>query len=126
MFKKQRIAEKKKEMRQVERRHLVYYLRVFDGTGSRVLGHIVDISSKGVMLLSGSPISVGENFRLRMRLPSQIANMEELIFNASSRWSKPDVNPDFFIAGFEIRDVDDAIITNIHSLMDDFSFRDHA
>ena len=126
MVKKQTAAETKKEKRQIERKHLVFYLRVFDGTGARMLGHVVDISSKGVMLFSGSQISVGENFRLRMRLPSQIANMEELIFNASSRWCKPDVNPDFFIAGFEIRDVDDAIITNIHSLMDDFGFQDHA
>lgn len=126
MIKKQTTAEKKKEKRQVERRHLVFYLRVFDGTGARMLGHVVDISSKGVMLLRGSPISVGENFRLRMHLPSQVANMEELVFNASSRWCKPDVNPDFFIAGFEIRDVDDVIITNIHSLIEDFSFQDHA
>jgi hypothetical protein len=126
MIKKQKIAEKNREMRQVERRHLVFYLRVFDGTGTRVLGHVVDISSKGVMLLSGSPISVGENFRMRMRLPSQIANMEEIVFNAGSRWCKPDVNPDFFIAGFEIRDVDDEIITHIHSLIEDFSFQNHA
>lgn len=118
--------EQRRELRQVERRHLVFYLRVFDGMSNRVLGHIVDISSKGVMLISDDPIPVNEIFRLRMRLPSQIANKDELIFDAASRWCKQDANPDFYITGFQIDDVDEEIAKFILSLIDDFSFRDPA
>ncbi|HIQ37967.1 MAG TPA: hypothetical protein EYH36_08250 [Desulfocapsa sulfexigens] len=40
------------EKRGVVRRHLVFYLRIFDGMSSRVLGHLMDISPSGLMLLS--------------------------------------------------------------------------
>jgi len=118
--------QQREEMRRVERRHLVFYLRVFDGMSTRVLGHIVDISSKGVMLLSDAPIPVNETYRLRMRLPSQIVNKEELIFNATSRWCKQDINPDFYITGFEIYDMDEELSRYILCLIDDFSFHDPA
>lgn len=126
MGEEQMVEEQRMEMRQVERMHLVFYLRVFDGMGSKVLGHIVDISSKGVMLISDNPIPVNESFRLRMRLPAEIANKDELIFNATSRWCKQDVNPDFYITGFEIYDVDEDVAKYILCLIDDFSFHDPA
>lgn len=124
MVDKQAHEQQRKEMRRVERRHLVFYLRVFDGMSGRVLGHIVDISSKGVMLISEDPIPVNENFRLRMRLPSQIANKDELILDATSRWCKPDDNPDFYITGFEIDEVDEESARFILSLVESFSFND--
>ena len=124
MVKEQAEEEQRKERRQIERWHLVFYLRVFDGMGTKVLGHIVDISSKGVMLISDDPIPVGEKFRLRMRLPAEIANKDELIFNAASLWCKQDVNPDFFITGFQINNMDEEATRYILCLIDDFSIHD--
>ncbi len=119
------VVEKlRRELRRVERRHLVFYLRVFDGMSTKVLGHIVNISSNGAMLISENPIPVDTSFRLRMRLPSRIANKDELIFNATSRWCRQDVNPDFFISGIQMYDVDEEVSRYILCLMDDFSFRD--
>lgn len=126
MIKEQAGEQQRVEMRQVERRHLVFYLRVFDGMSTDVIGHIVDISAKGVMLISDAPIAVGESFRLRMRLPSRIANKDELIFSATSRWCKQDINPDFYITGFEIFDVEEEITKYILCLIDDFGFKDPA
>lgn len=113
-----------KDMRRVERRHLVFYLRVFDGMSNRVLGHVVDISTKGVMLISDQPITVNEHHLLRMRLPSSIANKDELLFNATSKWCKQDINPDFYVTGFEIQEVSEEIARYILCLVDDFGFRD--
>ena len=113
-----------KDMRKVERRHLVFYLRVFDGMSNRVLGHVVDISTKGVMLISDQPITVNEHHLLRMRLPSSIANKDELLFNATSKWCKQDINPDFYVTGFEIQEVGEEIARYLLCLVDDFGFRD--
>lgn len=113
-----------KEMRKVERRHLVFYLRVFDGMSNRVLGHVVDISTRGVMLISDQPIPVNGQHLLRMRLPSTIGNRDELLFNASSKWCKQDINPDFYITGFEIEEVNEEVARFILCLVDDFGFRD--
>lgn len=120
----QETVKQRKDMREVERRHLVFYLRVFDGMSSKVIGHIVDISAQGLMLISDSAVPVNENYRLRMRLPAEIADKDEIIINATSRWCKQDVNPDFFITGFQIFDLTPEIEKYILCLIDDFSFND--
>lgn len=111
-----------KERRKVERRHLVFYLRVFEGMSTHVIGHLVDISTKGAMLISDDPIPVDTTYHLRMRLPSGSANREELLFDAISKWCRQDVNPDFYITGFEIHDMNPEIARYVHDLIDDFSF----
>ncbi|SHO51438.1 PilZ domain-containing protein [Desulfopila aestuarii] len=112
------------DLRRVERRHLVFYLRVFDGVGSKVIGHIVDISSQGLMLISDNPVPVNENYRLRMRLPAEIVDKDEIIIQATSRWCKQDDNPDFYITGFQIYDLTPDIEKYITCLIEDFSFND--
>lgn len=113
------------EQRQVARRHLVFYLRVFDGMGSRVLGHLMDISSHGLMLLSDEPVAVNEEYRLRMRLPKEVAGSDEVLFGAVSRWCRQDENPDFYITGFQIQDMDDATRELMSRLIEEFGFAEH-
>jgi hypothetical protein len=108
------------EKRQLKRRHLIYYLRVFDGLSSRVVGHVVDISHKGLMLISDEPIAVHEEYRLRMRFPGVASSQEELIFDASCRWCRQDENPAFYVAGFQIRDLLAEETKFIQSLIDEF------
>jgi len=110
------------DLRKVERRHLVFYLRVFDGMGSKVIGHIVDISAQGLMLISDDPLPVHEDYRLRMRLPAEIVDRDELVLNATSRWCRQDDNPDFFITGFQISDLTPDVEKYISCLIEDFSF----
>jgi len=112
------------EMRKVERRHLVFYLRVFDGMGSRVIGHIVDISSQGLMLISDSPVPVNEDYRLRMRLPAEIVDKDEIVIDATSRWCKQDENPDFYITGFQIHNLTPEIEKYITYLVEGFTFNE--
>lgn len=113
-----------KDKRQVERKYLVFYLRVFDGMSVKVLGHLVNISSKGIMLLSDNAISVNEEYRLRMRLPSEVSDQGEIVFTATSRWCKLDKNPDFYVTGFQIHELNAEGRKDILSLIDDFSFID--
>jgi len=113
-------GEQEPEQRTRNRHHLIYYLRVYDGASTKVVGHIVDISPQGIMLISDEPINVGEEYRLRMRFPSSGTDKEELIFNAICRWCRPDENPEFYIAGFRIQDLPDAAATFIHGLIAEF------
>jgi len=113
-----------KEKRQVERTYLAFYLRVFDGLGSKVLGHLVNVSSNGVMLLSDFPIPVNEEYKLRMRLPSELVEKGEIIFNAVSRWCKNDTNPEFYLTGFQLHDISPTLRDDILSLIDEFSCND--
>ena len=91
----------KSEKRKVKRQHLVFYMRVFDGMSSRVVGHLMDLSERGLMLLSDEAVAVNEEYRLRMRLPREIFGSEEIVIDAVSRWCKQDDNPDL-CGGFDL------------------------
>ena len=111
-----------REKRGVDRKYLVFYLRVFDGMSTNVLGHVINISSRGIMLLSDSTIPLNEEYRLRMRLPKEVCERGELIFNATSRCCKKDANPDFYITGFQISDLSSSDRNDIFILLDEFGF----
>ncbi len=113
-------VEKRTEQRKVVRRHLVFYLRVFDGMSSRVVGHLMDISTNGLMILSDESMAVNEEYRLRMRLPWKMAGSDEIVFGATSRWCRPDENPDFFMTGFQIQNMDREAEELIRHLIDEF------
>ncbi len=110
------------EKRKLERRHLIYYLRVFDQAIDELFGHLVNISPKGIMLIREAPLETEKQFHLCMKLPVGIFGKEELSFKAESVWCKRDVNPAFFNVGFKILDLawDDATV--IKELIDRFSF----
>lgn len=93
------------EQRHLERRHLIYYLRVHDGISSRVVGHVVDISPHGLKLITDQPIPVGEYRRLRMSFPGIGSSRDELVFDALCKWCQQDENPAFYLAGFQIRNL---------------------
>lgn len=109
------------ERRKIARRHLVFYLRIFDGMSSRVLGHLVDISTKGAMLVCDEPIQLNQEFRLRMRLPTDIGGRTELVIDATSMWCRPDTNPDFFLVGFRLTALGSEYKGCIKRLITDFS-----
>ncbi|MBU1568098.1 MAG: PilZ domain-containing protein [Proteobacteria bacterium] len=115
---------RKQDLREVDRKYLVFYLRIYDGMSSKILGHLVDISEKGMMLISDNPISVNENYRLRMRLPTQMKERSEIMFDAMSRWCKSDANPDFFLAGFQIHNLEQSSRDLVLTLIRDFSYNE--
>ncbi len=114
--------EDKRNLRSIERRYLVFYLRVFDGQSNKILGHLVDISEQGIMLLSDSPIQINQDYRLRMRLPTELKERNEVIFTATCKWCKNDSNPDFYRAGFQMHDLDSYPKKLITKLIHDFGY----
>ncbi len=110
-----------KDKRQVDRWHLVYYLRVFDGMNRQILGHLVDISEKGIMLICDNPVAVNKIYHLRMSLPNRMKDHDEMIFPAISRWCKSDTDPNFYLVGFQLEDLDPAFRNLIATLIRDFS-----
>ena len=110
--------------RKMKRRHLIYYLRVFDRQTKEMLGHMVDVTPEGIMLISEKPIEVNKDFQLRMDLPMEIWGMEHLDFEARSLWGKRDVNPDFLNTGFELKDTDWKMVEAIERLISQYGFSD--
>ena len=106
--------------RKFERWHLIYYLKVTNVETNQVIGHAVNISNDGMMLISEKPIKPESLFQLKMFLPSEIQGSRYFEFSALSKWCKQDEIPDFFNTGFQLNNVADEGIQVIKRLIDDF------
>ncbi len=91
--------------RVLKRRHLMYYLEVFDDRNNELLGHLVNLTVQGLMLLSREKIEPGKEYTLKMIMPEELSKERHVIFHAKSMWCRPDVNPDFYATGFEASDL---------------------
>ncbi len=93
--------------RSQKRRRLVYYLEVYDDEVDELLGHLVDLTSTGLKLMSRRQISPNRTYRLRMMLPKGYFSQKGLSFEAQSMWSSNEISPDFYDTGFSAPELED-------------------
>ena len=80
------------EQRRLKRWQLVNYLRVFDAVSGELLGHLMDLTEEGIMLLCNQTLPCGQKFQLRMERLSD-GEFSNIRLTAKSLWSKPDKDP---------------------------------
>lgn len=102
MAEEERRKDDPSNQRMLRRHYLIYYLRVFDRETGAVIGHLVDITEKGIMIIRDAPIEIGTVLKLRLRWRSSVGRLQMADFEGECRWCRPDVNPDFYGAGFVI------------------------
>ena len=112
------------EKRKIKRRHLIYYLRVFDRNTDTLMGHLVDIASEGILLISERSVETDQIFQLKMVLPAEILGKEQLHFDARCVRCQKDKNSDLFNIGFQLQKVSRNHFFVIEQLIDDLVFRD--
>ncbi len=81
------------DRRTLHRRHLIYYLKVLDRETEELLGHLVDITEEGLMIVSENCLKEGKLMKMKMLLPREIEEKEQIEFDARSMWCRKDVNP---------------------------------
>jgi hypothetical protein len=111
------------DRRQIKRRHLLYYLRVFDRATGEQLGHMVDITPEGLQLISEHPIEPGSTFQMSMDMPEERGS-GRISFDGVSMRCEQDVNPRFYLTGFKIHHLDDDNKSIINQLIALFGFQD--
>ena len=112
------------DIRSLKRRHLIYYLDVFDNESGKLLGKLVDITTRGIKLVSRVPIAIDIDYSLRLTFPEGYFRTRDLSFEARSIWSSNDVNPDFYDTGFEVINLDREGRKVIRRLIDLVGFND--
>ncbi|MEL0585088.1 MAG: PilZ domain-containing protein [Candidatus Thiodiazotropha sp. (ex. Lucinoma kazani)] len=112
------------DRRTTKRRHLIYYLRVWQLDNHSPLGHVVDINTEGMMLISEKPVSTGEELNLEIRLPDTDGELKPLNFKAICRWSDKDINTAFYDSGFEFVDKSPAEIETLQLMIEEYGFKD--
>ncbi len=117
-------SHKPEDRRTIKRRHLIFYLRVFELDAEQPLGHVVDITAEGMMLISDQPIPIGQNHTLEIRLPDTEGALKPMQFRAVCRWCDNDINPSFYDSGFEFLEKKSQDIETIRSLIEAYGFQD--
>ncbi|MDH3359509.1 MAG: PilZ domain-containing protein [Desulfobulbaceae bacterium] len=113
------------EQTRMQRRHLIFYLEVYDDATDELLGHLVDLTTTGLKLVSKNAIPDGKEFTMRMTLPEDYFEEKILRFKATSRWSNNSVNPDFYDTGFQVAKLDRDTIDIIVKLINALGFSDN-
>ena len=113
------------DRRRIPRKYMMYYTRIFKMPGGVLLGHLVDITQGGAMVISEDPIPTNQTYRIKMELSPDISESPYMIFNARSVWCKQDVDPRFYNTGFELLNVTEEHIQIIDSIVEVYGFRDN-
>lgn len=113
-----------KNVRSIKRRHLFFYLQVTDTETNKLIGYVVDITSRGLKIVSEQELAINQQFSLKMNLPDEIGKMRELHFKAKAVWCGPDVNSDFFAVGLELVDPDDDMVSIVEEMVNEYGFED--
>ena len=111
------------DKRKLKRVHLIYYLRIFDIETGKHVGHLVDITTEGIMMISEDTLRSGDDFSFKMLLPGTVTGRDEIIFKARCLWCRKDFNPDFYVSGFKIEEISLKEIKTIAALINQYGFK---
>ena len=111
--------------RKINRRYLLYFVRVYDADSHQQIGNLLDITLQGAMIISQTQIPADQDFRLRVELTDDIAEQPFLEFPARSIWCHPDLEPSLYNTGFEIQELSPEDIKIIQKIIETFGFRDN-
>ena len=107
--------------RRAKRTRLLYYLKVYDDATVGFLGHLIDITPGGLLVLCGRAVEPDTELRLRMALPTESGGSKDLILVAKSVWCKNDLREGGFKVGFQLQELSAETREVI-----DFAIREHA
>jgi len=108
--------------RSQERWNLVQYLRVVKAENNETIGHLVDVTTEGMMLISENSIPLNQTYNLRMEIPTEDNIPQMIALTAESLWTKKDVNPEFHDTGFRLINPSKRAINAITRLIEELAF----
>ncbi len=110
------------ERRKDTRHNLILYLRVFDRDNDKLIGHVVDVSSTGMMMVSDDSFAPRDVRKLRIMLPYSVQSARHMDVDVECRWCGPDANDDFYDTGFRFLNSDAVMRETIDSVVQDVGF----
>jgi len=113
------------ERRSTKRKYLLYYGRVYDERAQSQLGYLVDITEKGLMLLSDGPFQVDKTLDVKVEITNDVADRPYLNITVKSIWCEPDVDQTHFNTGFEILALKPEDQQVIQTIIEAYGFRDN-
>jgi len=104
-----------------KRTYLRQFFTVFDRINDQPVGHVVDISAGGMMMINKEPIKAGKILRLRVELPEVVKTSGRLMVEARCVWCKKEENPDCHYTGFEFMSISPEQVAIIEKLISQYA-----
>lgn len=114
-----------KDSRQYQRRTLYYYLKVFNRDTGEEIGRLVDIHVAGLLFISTEQFESGLEYNLRIPIKDEPigVSLRYLDMKAVVRWSRQDINPDYYVTGMQFLDIDPGYEDVIEELVRKIGFK---
>lgn len=87
------------------RRELNVYLEVREADSGRPVGHVVDLTTGGMRLVTTAAFEEGATYRLLIAIDIGPAGAKTVPVNAVCTWAGRDVNPDLNAVGFRFENL---------------------
>jgi hypothetical protein len=105
------------ERRKLKRQPVSYYMQITDGRTQEIVGHLLDITPRGMMIDSRTPLPAGRSYHLRVETTADVSDTSHIEFIARGVWCKRDaIEPYLYDIGLEITNItphDAAVIRRI-------------
>ncbi len=113
-----------RDKRKLKRRHLIYYLHVLERASGRLVGYLVDISTRGIMIMSEHPIALETVLALKIQLESEMSAKQYLYFDAKAVRCEKSINGTTYDIGCELLNLSQEDFHEIEAVIDELGFRD--
>lgn len=100
----------------VRRRRRCGFFAVYNDRDNAMLGHLVDITSEGMMIVSGAAVDTALMYDIRIDLPETVDGRDSVTFYARPIWTGPAPEEGFYHTGFQFVRIEPAEIKIISSL----------
>ena len=110
--------------RKIKRKNLIYYLKVMEMVSGQLIGNMIDITTKGMLLICKKSIEVGTEVKYQIILPERIKGNDTIEVSAECVHCTVSKNRQFFDIGFRFTHLDQNFVPIIKILMEEYGFND--
>ncbi|MDR0621114.1 MAG: PilZ domain-containing protein [Deltaproteobacteria bacterium] len=114
------------EKRTLARRELIYYLKVIEHLSSQELGRLVDIHTRGLLLIGQNCLNVGQDYPINIEMPKVLSEQGYPPIEAKARcvWVHPSQARPFNESGLMFTETSEEARRSINLLIDLFALPD--
>ena len=93
------------EKRKQGRKSPQFFIGVYDKEKTRQVGRIVNVSSKGLMIIGKHEFRRYADYNISLKLPSEIDENSQIVFDAQCRWCERGGRSKLYTSGLEITNI---------------------
>jgi hypothetical protein len=113
------------ERRNRKRVYMMFYSRIRDRHSGSLIGHLVDLTPDGALVVSETPVEVGAALSLQMELPEDVSDKQFIRYEARVAWCRKDIDPTFYDIGLQLGNIAPEDIAIFKKFIDAYGFREH-